>query len=244
MKLFFIALLSSLSLSTCLPAFAANLPARVNLSYSLKVSGMSAEVKDAIETKRVRGAGSSVRGSYTITSEARAKGALALLQQGSIARSSRGMVTNKGLQPLRFSDRRGNRQPAVAIFEWAKKLLTLQHKGNEQQTTLPVGTQDRLSMFYNFAFSAAPLIGKTLELHETDGRSLSLFRYTVSGKEILDTPMGKLETIVLTKRQEHDDLRGRKIWLATAHHMLPVRILATEKDGGVLDQMITQISYQ
>ena len=240
MKLFFIALLSSLSLST----FAANLPARVNLSYSMKVSGMSAEVKDTLETKRVRGAGSGIRSSYTITSEARAKGALALLQQGSIVRNSQGVVTRKGLQPLRFSDQRGNRQPAVAIFEWAKKLLTLQHKGNEQQTTLPVGTQDRLSMFYSFAFSAPPLIGKTLDLHETDGRSLSLFRYTVSGKEILDTPMGKLETVVLTKQQENDDPRGRKIWLATAHHMLPVRIVATEKDGSVLDQMITKISYQ
>ena len=158
MKLFFIALLSSLSLSTCLPAFAANLPARVSLSYSMKVSGMSAEVKETLETKRVRGAGSGIRSSYTITSEARAKGALALLQQGSIVRSSQGVVTNKGLQPLRFSDQRGNRQPAVAIFEWAKKLLTLQHKGNEQQTALPVGTQDRLSMFYSTVKHTQPIL--------------------------------------------------------------------------------------
>lgn len=236
MKLFFIALLSSLSLS----AFTAELPARVNLSYSMKVGGYSAEVHDTLEIKQTQGTDTR---NYALTSEARANGLLALLQQGAITRASQGVITDKGLQPLRFSDQRGNRQPTVATFDWTKQLLTLRHKGNEQQKTLPVGTQDRLSLLYALAFSAKPT-AKTVDLHETDGRGLSQVRYTVAYKEILDTPMGKLETIALTKQQEKDNPRSRKIWFATAHHMLPVRIVATEKDGSVLDQMITKISYQ
>jgi hypothetical protein len=69
-----------------------------------------------------------------------------------------------------------------------------------------------------------------------------LAHYTV-GKETLDTPLGKLETIVLTKRLENEGQRDKKIWLAVDHHMLPVRIVAAEKMGVVTDQMVTNISY-
>lgn len=242
MKFLFVALLSGLSFFS----FAADLPARVNISYSMKSSGLSANVNDTLKIKQAQGpdSGSGVRGSYTITSEARATGLLALLQQGSIVRTSQGVITDKGLQPLRFSDQRGNRQPTVAIFDWTKKLLTLQHKGDEQQKPLPTDTRDQLLLLYTFAISAQPPTSKTVEWHETDGRGLSQVRYTVTNKEILDTPMGKLETILLVKQQKKDDPRERKVWFATAHHMLPVRIVATEKDGSALDQMVTKISYQ
>ena len=65
----------------------------------------------------------------------------------------------------------------------------------------------------------------------------------IVGRETLDTPMGKLETIVLTKQKENDGERDKKIWLAVDHHMLPVRIVAAEKMGIVTDQMVTKISY-
>jgi hypothetical protein len=81
-----------------------------------------------------------------------------------------------------------------------------------------------------------------VSLHETDGKHLEPVRYAVS-KETLDTPMGKLETIVLTKRLEKEGDRDKKIWLAVDHHMLPVRVMATEKIGIVTDQMVTKISY-
>jgi hypothetical protein len=79
-------------------------------------------------------------------------------------------------------------------------------------------------------------------VHETDGRRLEPVRYTV-GKETLDTPMGKLETVVLTKQLEKEGDRDKKIWLAIDHHMLPVRVVAAEKLGIVTDQMVKNISY-
>jgi len=232
MKPLFIVLLWGLSFST----LAGNLPASVSIAYSMKSGGITAEVNETLKVTQEKG----VR-SYVLTSEARANGLLALLHQGSIVRTSQGAITDRGLQPKRFSDQRGEKQPAVAIFDWGKKLLTLQHKGSEQQKLLPDNTQDRLSLFYTFAFS--PPVGETVEMHETDGRSLSPIRYAVTGKEMLDTPMGKLETMVLVKQQQKDNQRGRKIWLATAHHLLPVRIVATEKDGTTMEQMVTKIVY-
>jgi hypothetical protein len=174
-----------------------------------------------------------------------------LTQPDNVVRDSEGTITAKGvLRPARFSDQHGKKLPKIAIFDWSKKSLTLQHKGREEQRPLPADAQDKLSLPYSFMFSPVP--GKVIQLHETDGKRVESVRYAV-GKETLDTPMGKLETIVLTKQLPKDGNgdgneagnggRDKKIWLAVDHHMLPVRIISHEKMGIVTDQMVTKISY-
>lgn len=238
MRLLSVALLCGLHFSvfSASSALAADIPARVDISYSITSGGLEGEVNDTLQIKRERG-----MRSYAISSEARAKGMLALTQPDPVMLGSAGSITAEGsLRPSRFSDQHGKKIPKVAIFDWDKKLLTLQHKRGEEQKALPANIQDRLSLHYSFMFSPAP--GKVIDLYVTDGRRLESVRYAV-GKETLDTPMGKLETIVLTKQTETDGERDRKIWLAVDHHMLPVRIVATEKMGIVTDQMVTKISY-
>ncbi len=77
-------------------------------------------------------------------------------------------------------------------------------------------------------------------MHVTDGRSLQLAHYSID-KETLNTPIGELETIVLTKQQQNDKVK-RRIWLALDHHMLPIRIVATEDDGLELEKMVHEIN--
>lgn len=217
-------------------ACAADVPPRVDISYSITSGGLEGEVYDTLEIGKESGART-----YAISSEARAKGLLALTQPDSVVRDSKGIITAQGsLRPERFSDQHGEKIPKVAIFDWDKKLLTLQHKRGEEQKPLPADALDRLSLLYSFMFSPVP--GKMINLHETDGRRLEVTRYVV-GKETLDTPMGKLETVVLTKQLEKEGDRDKKIWLAVDHHMLPVRIISLEKMGIVTDQMVTKISY-
>jgi hypothetical protein len=224
------------------PIFGAGVPPRVDISYSITSGAMEGEVNDTLEIKKENGSRS-----YSIYSEGSAKGLLALTQPDNVVRDSEGTITAKGvLRPARFSDQHGKRLPKVAIFDWSKKSLTLQYKGREEQRPLPADAQDRLSLPYSFMFS--PIPGKVIQLHETDGKRVELVRYAV-GKETLDTPMGKLETIVLTKQlpkdanEDGNDGRDKKIWLAVDHHMLPVRIISHEKMGIVTDQMVTKISY-
>lgn len=232
MKFLFVALIWGLSF----PAFTSDLPSRVDISYSITSGALEGEVNDTLEIKKESGARS-----YAINSEARALGMLALTQPHPVVRDSAGIITAEGsLRPSRFSDQHGKKLPKIAIFDWGKKLLTLQHKRGQEQKTLPADAQDKLSLLYSFMFS--PVSGKVLNLHVTDGKHLEPVRYAV-GRETLDTPMGKLETIVLTKQTETDGERDKKIWLAVDHHMLPVRIVATEKLGIVTDQMVTKISY-
>ena len=230
MKLLAVALFCGLSFSVLADGF----PTRVDISYSIRSGALEGEANDTLEIRQEN----DTRG-YAISSAVRAIGLLAVMQSGNILRDSAGVITEQGLQPGRFSDQRRDKLPRIAIFDWEKSLLTINNRGSEQQTPLPAGTQDRLSLLYSFAFS--PPLDGVVSLHETDGRSLKLVRYAVD-KEILDTPLGKLETIVLTKQLEADDKLDRKIWLAPAYYMLPVRIVATES-GLSLDQMVTKINY-
>lgn len=238
MKFLSVILLGGLSFSafSASSALAADIPARVDISYSITSGSLEGEVNDTLEIKRESGSRS-----YAISSESRAIGLLALTQPDPVIRDSEGTITAHGsMRPSRFSDQHGKKLPKVAIFDWGKKLLTLQYKGKEEQRALPADAQDKLSLPYSFIFS--PVSGKVINLHETDGKRLEMVHYAVS-KETLDTPMGKLETIVLTRQKENDGECDKKIWLAVDHHMLPVRIVAAEKMGIVTDQMVTKISY-
>lgn len=217
-------------------ACGAEMPTRIDITYSVTSGSLEADMNDTLKISQENG-----ERRYSLYSEGKAKGLLALTQPDSLVRDSEGIITTQGtLRPERFSDQHGNKVPKVAIFDWGKKLITLQHKRGEEQKALPTDVQDKLSFLYSFMFSPVP--GKVVSVHETDGRRLEPVRYAV-GKETLDTPMGKLETIVLTKQLEKEGDRDKKIWLAVDHHMLPVRIVATEKLGIVTDQMATKISY-
>ncbi|MDP1573375.1 MAG: DUF3108 domain-containing protein [Coxiellaceae bacterium] len=213
---------------------ATDLPTRIDISYEVKTGLGHGELNETLEIKQFNGLPA-----YHITSEARASGIFQLIKPGSIERESRGVITKQGLQPTHFSDQRVKKRPSTATFDWKNHVLTLRHKDEEKQETLPAGTLDRLSLSYNFMF--APLPSNFVDLYITDGRGLQLIRYLVS-KEILQTPIGKLETIVLTKQQSKHDQLNRKIWLAANHHMLPVRIVSTESDGLKLEKIVTQIN--
>jgi hypothetical protein len=231
MRVLAFALLWGLSLS----ALADAIPTRIAISYSIRSGALEGEANDTLEIKQENGTRN-----YAISSAIRALGLLALAQSGNILRDSVGTITEQGLQPSRFFDQRPGKLPRVSTFDWEKGLLTINNRGSEQQKPLPIGTQDRLSFLYCFAFSPPPNDGP-LEVYETDGRTLKLVHYVVD-KETLKTPIGELETIVLTKLLHGDDKLVRKIWLAPAYYMLPVRIVSTESDL-LLDHMVTRISY-
>ena len=69
----------------------------------------------------------------------------------------------------------------------------------------------------------SPIPGKVIHLHETDGKRVESVRYAVD-KETLDTPMGKLETIVLTKQLSKDEMR-MEMTDATRKYGLPSIII-------------------
>jgi len=217
-------------------SFADNLPQHIDINYSIKTGIGQGELSESVKITQEE---NSHR--YNITSEAQAVGIMKIIKPGSITRNSQGFIIEDGLRPTLFSDQRGNSNPSFARFDWKNNFITLHHEGEEIEKPLPTGTQDRLSLSYSFMFTSLP--EEYLDVHITDGRGLELTRYTIQ-EEKLNTPIGRLNTIVLTKQPAKNNKAKRKIWLAPSYYMLPVRIVATEEDGLEIEKMVSEIKIQ
>lgn len=179
---------------------------------------------------------------YRIESVTSAVGIFALFAKGNIRLLSSGVVSALGLRPLHFEHRRGD-DPArriVADFDWDKHGVTHRYDGKNETAELPNGTQDRISLLYQFMF--VPPQGAGAELTMSNGRQLNRYFYQVVGEETLVTPAGRFDTVHLSRR-EGGRRDGVEVWLAKERHYFPVRIVVEEKDGGALEQELTSLEF-
>jgi hypothetical protein len=216
-----------------IPAWGAQPPHRVELQFSVNSGTMHlGEGRDVLEHDGKQ---------YSVISESKTVGLAAFFYKMNIRRESRGLVTKNGLRPVHFEEDRSRKQKRAADFDWAAKLIKLTDGDNVESVPLPENTFDQTSFTYAFAFR--PPSDEIQPVHLTDGRRLSDYKYQIIGKETLKTGLGELETVHFQKVREADDKRGFEVWLAVAHHYLPVQIRFIEKDGTVLDSTVTAISY-
>lgn len=177
-------------------------------------------------------------GAYSIHSQTEAKG-LASLFFGNLVQRSEGVVTNHGLQPRVYSYQYGSdaKKLQSATFNWDKGELKLHHSKGEHTVPLPQGTQDFLSFMYQFMFSP-PM--NHMQITMTNGKKLGTYDYSFEGEEVIQTKLGELNTIHLLRSS--DDEEKTEIWLATEYQYLPVRILKTEKNGTVIEQLVISLT--
>lgn len=211
-------------------------PASIVASHSVHRNGLHiATVNERFE---------SGEGRYRIVSESVPVGLAALIQPRSAVLTSIGRITGEGLRPERFEGSRGANDPrrASAEFDWAAARLTLAHDGKNDALKLPAGSQDRLSIMYQFMFHA---YGDRSELAfpMTNGRKLDHYRYAVSRDVEIETPLGRMKTVHLVKQREPGDSET-EIWLAPEHRHLPVRMLIVESDGVRYEQTLTHLEVQ
>ena len=183
-------------------------------------------------------------GRYRIVSESAAVGVLALIQPRPIIVTSTGGVTSEGLRPERFDGSRGARDArrVSAQFNWGDGTLALEHDGKSERLKLPLGTQDRLSIMYQFMFYDYA-DRRDLEFPMTNGRKLDLYRYTVTPDVEIDTPLGRMSTLHLVKQREPGDSET-EIWLAPEHRYLPVKMVIVEDDGVRYEQLVSRLEVQ
>ena len=180
---------------------------------------------------------------YRIESETKGIGVYALLAKGGIKLVSDGEVTKNGLRPGHFEHHRGNDTAKLvsADFDWKKNILTLNHDGKSETVALQANAQDRLSIMYQFMFLPNKI--KKLELYMSNGKSLERYQYILKGEEKLATPAGAMKTTHYVRQGKVDDDQVN-LWLGTAKRNFPVRLVIEDKDGGKLEQMLTQLSLE
>jgi len=180
-------------------------------------------------------------GSYLLRSETEAKGLAALILSDNLVQVSEGLVTEKGLQPAEFSYQFAHKS-RLAKFDWQSALLTQQANKEETTVPLPTGTQDILSFMFQFMF-APPL--QEMELNITNGRKLNHYSYGFEGEETITSKLGDIHTLHISRAGQED--AKDDLWLAldklgTDKKYLPIKIRKTEKDGSVVEQIVTRIN--
>jgi hypothetical protein len=179
--------------------------------------------------------------SYRLVSDTKPMGLAALIQRQPLKFTSTGQVGREGLRPALFEARRsaGEAPSVSAEFDWPHKQLTLKHNGKVESFALTPGTQDRLSIMYQFMF-LTPERTRQLEFTMTNGRKVDRYRYRATEDVEIDTGMGRIKTVHLVKQREPGDT-VTEVWVSPQHHNLPVKMMIVEKDGMRLEQLIQSL---
>lgn len=211
-------------------------PQSVSATYDVYTRGLHIAVMN--ETYEVKGT------EYRLVSETRAVGVVALFHNESVRFVSEGTVTQAGLQPRRFEGKRHDNDPKAVRGEldWAAGRLTIHHHGITESMALPRGTQDRLSVLYQFMF-IAPDKAQKLEIPMTSGRKLYHYLYTVQPGVELDTALGKIATVYLVKARKPEE-SAIELWLSPVHHYLPVKMVVVERNGSRYEQVISRLEIK
>ena len=182
--------------------------------------------------------------SYRIISDTKPVGLAALLQRQPLRFSSTGQIARDGLHPAQFEARRSaNDAPQVsAEFDWSQRHLVLRHGGRTESMDLPAGTQDRLSVMYQFMYLPAERL-RQLDFPMTNGRKLDRYRYRITPDVEIDTGLGRLKTLHLVKQREAGDTAS-EVWLSPLHHNFPVKLLVVERDGIRFEQVIQHLEVR
>ena len=168
-----------LSALLTLPAVAA--PTLVDLHYALSHNGLAvATMHDTFQRTGKQ---------YRIVSTTAASGVIGVFYKGTLTSTSAGLIGPRGLRPLRFEQTRSDAQDKNigARFDWKTSKLTLLDKGRSETVALPPGTQDRLSVLYQFMFVKPG--EATLKFDVATGHSLSPDTYTLVGRGWLVAPL-------------------------------------------------------
>lgn len=178
--------------------------------------------------------------SYTIVSESRSVGILGLFFHDTLKITSEGRITSDGLQPIKYEFSRASdgSKTIIATFNWDLNQLKSEHDGKTENITLEPGTQDRLSIMYQFMLS--PPRTNEVKAWMTNGKKIEQYIYHKQGNAELKTPAGDFDAAHY-KRDARPGEDKAQLWLAKDRFFLPVRILFEDRNG-TLDQTLVTLS--
>lgn len=204
-------------------------PRQLTVEYDLLQQGVTiANIRDELTVKGSQ---------YTLASVAEGKGIYKLMGERTL--SSQGSVVKQGLRPEHFESRQSKRPEKALIsdFDWKKKMLNMQIKGEQASEKLSKGTQDLLSVMYCWMWQ--PPKDKQVSLAVATGKKLATHTFVVTEEATpLQTEAGVFNVIKLA------DTDGEKtLYLAKDKNYLPVK-LVVQDDGKRMEQVITRITGQ
>lgn len=169
---------------------------------------------------------------------------------GSQRWTSEGVITPQGLRPRRFEAINklliASSTPKVVLFEDEVVVLA----DGKRLPRLP-GVQDPAShyiqMAYEFILKPETLrTGSAVKIPLARTRHQEHIVYDIVGEELLDTPLGKVNTFRMIPRplaDQKSDLLG-EVWIAPSLQYLPIRMLVRHGPQNYLDMRMSRAPQQ
>lgn len=209
-------------------------PTEVTAQYEVRVLGaVGARVQETYLRKG---------DTYTIESKSTSEGVVKMLRDETVFFSSAGKVGAAGLQPMVFERHQLNdrSRDVRATFDWKNGVMRSEFRGEASDVELPGGTQDRLSLMYQFLALGSPAAAKSLQVHMADGRKVNRYEYRLVDEPRLKTPAGEFDTLHYERVVEPGHSRT-EFWLARDRHYVPVRVVYEDSKGLKFDQTLVQL---
>jgi hypothetical protein len=218
----------------CAAASAASQPTQIEAQYIVTTNG-------GITIGRASEVFSRKGDSYSIRSETRSDGALKAFLDDQITVESSGRVDKEGLKPLEYSERRAkdNKRDLKSTFDWKINVMHTELRNDPSDYWFPPGTQDRISVMYQFMHMKE--LGETLTIPMAERRKINTYTYKLIGQERTATPAGEFDT--RHYRRVTTDPKETKVdlWLARDRHNFPVRVIFDDPKGYKLEQQLVAL---
>jgi hypothetical protein len=204
------------------------LPKHARLTFDVNKGTSQFRVGEVVHTLEID------NGHYVLHAVTKTVGLAKLIKSYELIQDSSGSYDKTGLLPDRFFEERIEK-PDIrrnsAKFDHAARRARFSHGG---EAVLPPDTQDILSIMYQFPLLTGA--GKAT-VFVSNGKKIERYQFTIVTDEEIDTALGKLLTVRLSKLHSPDE-EGLEIWLARKYRLFPVKIRYIEKNGEVSGEAV------
>lgn len=208
------------------------MPGKATLDYDMLLGA------DGVRVGKTRYIWQTSDNRYSLTGITEGTGLVALVQPGKLVQISQGHITASGLAPDDYWIQRGKPTPdktTAAHFNYGLKIVTIGKMAAATSVPLLENAQDVLSVTFQLA-QIVPFDGEKL-LYVTAGKGLKPYRVHVVGEEMLDTALGTLRTLHVSRVQEGEE-DPIDVWLASDYNYLPVKVRVKHSKYGIVEQVI------
>lgn len=149
-----------------------------------------------------------------------------------INQKSNGVISESGLIPGYYSyqDSNESKRNISASFAWVESFVNIQQPGQTSKIPLLEGTQDPLSIKYQFMFNVYSIVTPVLV-----GPDLKQLQFQLVAEETLETNMGDIKCLHL---QTQDSNEKTDIWLGLDYQLLPIKLLRVDQAGTVIEDEV------
>ncbi len=218
------------------PAYASHsLPQPFEATYALHRYG----IKLGAMTRSLIATGN---GEYIFRSRTRTTGIVALFYKVHVVEETHWTYDGHAMRPLEYQYHQSgsNRVRDITLeYDWTNG--EIRNTSEDAPWRVALGPNVYDDLLYQYVLMQDLEAGKrALSYKIAAGGRLKTYDITLLGEEIIDTPLGKLQTLKL-QRQKPNSKRKTTVWCAIDLHYLAVRLERLDNDGTISTILIEKL---